>query len=262
MPEAIRSQAKSPVSASRLGRRSTPRRRARRRRRGSGAVTTAEQPSVVLPHAGLEGLAGKQHAREARAVGRRRGERRRRGSGRRAPCSRCRRCTARAGSAWESLPPRRIRDRSAAGCGRRTAGTAAPAAAASGCDSSASGARSGGSRRRSTGRARRRNRPRRGRRSTASGSTAGRRRASVTVVSDQITAALPLSQISVNRVTARPVPDGGIGPGHGDGLAGVQHLATARCRCRGTSPSAARSCGSVCATLPNVGSTCGVSSVR
>ena len=33
----------------------------------------------------------------------------------------------------------------------------------------------------------------------------------VTVVSDQMTAALPLSQISVNRVTARPVPDGGIG---------------------------------------------------
>ena len=33
----------------------------------------------------------------------------------------------------------------------------------------------------------------------------------VTVVSDQITAALPLSQISVNLVTARPVPDGGIG---------------------------------------------------
>ena len=34
-----------------------------------------------------------------------------------------------------------------------------------------------------------------------------------TVVSDQITAALPLSQMSVNRVTAIPVPDGGIGPG-------------------------------------------------
>src|SRR5258705_3638665 len=35
----------------------------------------------------------------------------------------------------------------------------------------------------------------------------------VTVVSDQITAALPLSQMSVKRVTATPVPDGGIGPG-------------------------------------------------
>src|SRR6188508_2185843 len=35
----------------------------------------------------------------------------------------------------------------------------------------------------------------------------------VTVVSDQITAALPLSQMSVNLVTARPVPDGGIGAG-------------------------------------------------
>ena len=34
-----------------------------------------------------------------------------------------------------------------------------------------------------------------------------------TVVSDQITAALPLSQMSVNRVTAIPVPDGGMGPG-------------------------------------------------
>ena len=35
----------------------------------------------------------------------------------------------------------------------------------------------------------------------------------VTVVSDQITAALPLSQMSVNLVTATPVPDGGIGAG-------------------------------------------------
>src|SRR3954464_7574325 len=35
----------------------------------------------------------------------------------------------------------------------------------------------------------------------------------VTVVSDQITAALPLSQMSVNSVTARPAPDGGIGAG-------------------------------------------------
>jgi len=35
----------------------------------------------------------------------------------------------------------------------------------------------------------------------------------VTVVSDQITAVLPLSQISVNLVTATPVPDGGIGLG-------------------------------------------------
>src|SRR6201991_3379642 len=35
----------------------------------------------------------------------------------------------------------------------------------------------------------------------------------VTVVSDQITAALPLSQMSVNLLTATPVPDGGIGVG-------------------------------------------------
>jgi hypothetical protein len=35
----------------------------------------------------------------------------------------------------------------------------------------------------------------------------------VTVVFDQMTAALPLSQMSVNLVTARPVPDGGIGDG-------------------------------------------------
>src|SRR5215475_8547577 len=35
----------------------------------------------------------------------------------------------------------------------------------------------------------------------------------VTLVSDQMTAALPLSQISVNLVTARPVPDGGMGAG-------------------------------------------------
>src|SRR5262249_27526877 len=35
----------------------------------------------------------------------------------------------------------------------------------------------------------------------------------VTVVSDQITAALPLSQMSVNLVIALPVPDGGIGAG-------------------------------------------------
>jgi hypothetical protein len=35
----------------------------------------------------------------------------------------------------------------------------------------------------------------------------------VTAVSDTMTAALPLSQISVNRVTATPVPDGGISPG-------------------------------------------------
>src|SRR6478609_8969303 len=35
----------------------------------------------------------------------------------------------------------------------------------------------------------------------------------VTVVSDQITAALPLSQMSVNVVTARADPDGGIGAG-------------------------------------------------
>src|ERR1700754_1804270 len=35
----------------------------------------------------------------------------------------------------------------------------------------------------------------------------------VTVVSDQMTAALPLSQMSVNLVTAMPVPDGGIGVG-------------------------------------------------
>jgi hypothetical protein len=35
----------------------------------------------------------------------------------------------------------------------------------------------------------------------------------VTVVSDQITAALRLSQMSVNVVTARPAPDGGSGDG-------------------------------------------------
>jgi hypothetical protein len=83
----------------------------------------------------------------------------------------------------------------------------------------------------------------------------------VTVVSDQITAALPLSQISVKRVTARPVPEGGIGPG--------MDTASLACSTLGSSMSTPgnRTVGGLvmwklCATLPNVGSTCGVSSTR
>ena len=83
----------------------------------------------------------------------------------------------------------------------------------------------------------------------------------VTVVSDQITAALPLSQMSVNLVTARPVPDGGIGAG--------TETASLACSTRESSMSMPGNFtvgGSVMwklgATLPNVGSTCGVSSTR
>ncbi len=83
----------------------------------------------------------------------------------------------------------------------------------------------------------------------------------VTVVSDQITAALPLSQMSVNRVTATPVPDGGIGAG--------TETASLACSTLLSSMSMPGNCtegGSVmwklCATLPNVGSTCGVPSTR
>jgi hypothetical protein len=83
----------------------------------------------------------------------------------------------------------------------------------------------------------------------------------VTLVSDQIKAALPLSQISVNRVTATPVPDGGIGPG--------TETASLACSTLESSMSMPRNftVGGVvmwklCATLPNVGSTCGVSSTR
>src|SRR6478609_8659232 len=79
----------------------------------------------------------------------------------------------------------------------------------------------------------------------------------VTVVSDQITAALPLSQMSVNLVTAIPVPDGGTGPG--------TDTASLACNTSDSSMSMPGNCtdgGSVmwklCATLPNVGSTCGV----
>ena len=83
----------------------------------------------------------------------------------------------------------------------------------------------------------------------------------VTVVSDQITAALPLSQMSVNRVTARPVPDGGIGAG--------TETASLACNTLDSSMSMPGNCTvggfvmwKLCATLPNVGSTCGVSSIR
>jgi hypothetical protein len=83
----------------------------------------------------------------------------------------------------------------------------------------------------------------------------------VTVVSDQITAALPLSQTSVKRVTARPVPDGGMGPG----------TVTVSLACStfdsstsmpGNFTVGASVSWNVCATHPNVGSTCGVSSAR
>jgi hypothetical protein len=50
---------------------------------------------------------------------------------RRSLCMRCRRCTARAGSAAETLLPQRIPGRSAVDCGRRTADRAGPAAAGS-----------------------------------------------------------------------------------------------------------------------------------
>src|SRR6202171_6709240 len=83
----------------------------------------------------------------------------------------------------------------------------------------------------------------------------------VTVVSDQMTAALPLSQISVKRVTAMPVPDGGTGPG--------TETASLACSTLDSSMSMPGkfTVGGVvmwklCATLPKVGSTCGVSSVR
>ena len=66
-----------------------------------------------------------------------------------------------------------FRDRSAAGCGRRTAGTAAPAAADTGNRQLQVGRPVRRAPTTSTARARRRNRPRRGRRSTASASTAG-----------------------------------------------------------------------------------------
>lgn len=83
----------------------------------------------------------------------------------------------------------------------------------------------------------------------------------VTVVSLQITAALPLSQMSVNRVTALAEPDGGSGPG-----TSTRSLA---CRTLLSSMSMPGNCTvggfvawNVAATLPNVGSTCGVSSTR
>jgi len=84
---------------------------------------------------------------------------------------------------------------------------------------------------------------------------------SVTVVSDQMTAALPLSQISVNRVTAVPVPDAGMGPG-----ALIASLAWSTRDSSMSMPGNFTAGGSVMwnvwATLPNVGSTCGVLSVR
>src|SRR6478735_236333 len=83
----------------------------------------------------------------------------------------------------------------------------------------------------------------------------------VTVVSDQITAALPLSQMSVNFVTARPVPDGGIGAG-----ADTASLACSTLLSSMSMPGNFTVGGLVswnlAATLPNVGSTCGVSSTR
>ncbi|OUZ03183.1 hypothetical protein B0172_02744 [Mycobacterium avium subsp. paratuberculosis] len=83
----------------------------------------------------------------------------------------------------------------------------------------------------------------------------------VTFVSLQITAALPLSQMSVNRVTARAEPEGGSGAG-----------TSTRSDACSTLPSSMSMPGNctvgglvawkVAATLPNVGSTCGVSSTR
>ena len=84
---------------------------------------------------------------------------------------------------------------------------------------------------------------------------------SLTSVSLQITAALPLSQISVNRVTARAEPDGGSGPGTSTRFAGVQHLAQLDVDA-GKFTVGGLVMWKVAATLPNVGSTCGVSSTR
>ena len=228
-----------------------------------GAVSVPSIRAVLLPDAGLERLAGEHHAGETRAVAADpRGVAVEEAGRRVALQPSCRRCTARAGSA----------------CGK-------PAAAAN-SGSECSGLRSPHMpvqqrllRRRRDGRARSRVRARGGsdRRRRAAlaaeaalaagedrpllASTAACRRASSTVVSDQITAALPLSQMSVNRVTAMPVPDGGIGPG--------TVTASLACSTLDSSMSMPGNCtvgGSVmwklCATLPNVGSTCGVSSVR
>ena len=70
-----------------------------------------------------------------------------------------------------------------------------------------------------------------------------------------------LSQMSVKRVTATPVPDGGIEPG--------ADTASLACSTLESSMSIPGNCtvGSlvvwkVCARFPNVGSTCGVSSAR
>ena len=155
----------------------------------------------------------------------------------------CRRCTARAGSARESLRPRRTRDPSAAGCGRRTAGRAAPAAATP----------------RWTARSRA---PARGGSDDVDGPRSPPKPPSPRAKIDRFCvhsgvpsgrgdrrlrpdhrglALVPDVGEPGDRV---PVPDGGIGAGARHRLAGVQHPATARCRCRGTSPTAARSCGS------------------
>jgi hypothetical protein len=84
---------------------------------------------------------------------------------------------------------------------------------------------------------------------------------SVTVVSFRMTAALPLSQISVMRVTERAEPFGGSGAG--------MRTASLACKTRLNSISipgkltfGASVMWKVAATLLNVGSTCGVLSVR
>ena len=84
---------------------------------------------------------------------------------------------------------------------------------------------------------------------------------SATVVSLKITAALPLSQISVIRVTARPAPLAGSGAG--------TVTASLACNTRLSSISmpgkltvGASVAWKLAATLLNVGNTCGVPSVR
>jgi hypothetical protein len=76
-----------------------------------------------------------------------------------------------------------------------------------------------------------------------------------------MTAALPLSQMSVKRVTAMPVPDGGMDPGTVTASLACSTLDSSMSM-PGNWTVGALVMWKVCATLPNVGSTCGVSSVR
>ena len=115
---------------------SARRRRAPRRCRATGATTLASRRAAVLPDADAEGLAGEGHPGETCAVGRHRAgvavqqrvDDRLAGHAVRAQA-------VQDGPA-ESPRPRRIPGPSAAGCGRRRAGTATPAAAGSGTSTS------------------------------------------------------------------------------------------------------------------------------